>query len=364
MTHPSVPEPFFVYSAPHTAKMAAMNNSPLRPLPDWLQHTLETAPRRPGCYLMRDRLDAIVYIGKAQDLRARLHQYFQPGTSDTRFFVGLLERVLSSIEVIIANTAKEALLLENELIKRHQPRFNVKLKDDKNFLNIRVGSEHPYPRLQVVRRRKKDGADYFGPFHSASAIRQALKVVNRHFQIRTCRDSDFARRTRPCLQHQIGRCPAPCVLPVAPESYASQIEAVKLFLGGRGDRLIDDLRARMEGAAELLDFELAARYRDQIAAIERSLAPQRVVLQDAIDIDAIGLHREGETGVIAVLHLKGGVLIGSHPYPFRKSPLPDEALLDGFLSAYFDGTRPIPDLVLTPVPIPDAAVWAELLSEN
>ncbi len=341
-----------------------MSTASPRPLPDWLAHTLDTAPRKPGCYLMKDRLGEVVYVGKAQDLRARLHQYFQPGTSDTRFFVGLLDRVLSAIDVIVSGTAKEALLLENELIKRHQPRFNVKLKDDKNFLNIRIGKEHAWPRLQVVRRRKKDGADYFGPFHSATAIRQTLKVINRHFQLRTCRDHDFATRTRPCLQHQIGRCPAPCVLAVDPAAYAAQVDEVKLFLSGRGDRLVAALRARMEAAAEALEFELAARLRDQMGAIERSLAPQKVVLQEALDIDVIGLCREAESGVIAVLHLKGGVLVGSHPYPFRKNQLPDDALIDGFLGAYFDGTRPIPDLVLTPVAVPDAAVWSELLSET
>jgi excinuclease ABC subunit C len=335
-----------------------------RSIPDWLAHMLDTAPRRPGCYLMKNRLDEVVYIGKAQDLRARLHQYFQPGTSDTRFFVGLLDKVLGAIDIIVSNSAKEALLLENELIKRHQPRFNVKLKDDKNFLNIRIGAEHPFPRLQVVRRRKKDGAEYFGPFHSATAIRQTLKVVNRYFQLRTCRDNDFASRTRPCLQHQIGRCPAPCVLPVDPESYRAHVDDVKLFLGGRGDRLVATLKAQMFAASERFEFEMAARIRDQIAAIERSLAPQKVVLSEIVDIDVIGLFREAENGVIAVLHLRGGVLVGSHPYPFRKSLLPDDALIDGFLSAWFDGSRPVPDLVLTPVAVPDAEAWSELLSET
>jgi hypothetical protein len=169
---------------PYNRPMSARSD-----LPDWLAHTLETAPRSPGCYLMVDRLGETVYIGKAQDLRARLSQYFQPSTSDTRFFVGLLDKVLARIDVIVTASVKDALLLENELIKRHQPRFNVKLKDDKNFLSIRVtamDAEHPWPRLQIVRRRKKDGADYFGPFHSATAIRQTLKVISRHFQLRTC----------------------------------------------------------------------------------------------------------------------------------------------------------------------------------
>ncbi len=333
-------------------------------LPEWLEHTLATAPRRPGCYLMKDRAGAIVYVGKAQDLRARLGQYFQPSTSDTRFFVSLLDRVLGAIEVIVAQNAKEALLLENELIKRHQPRFNVKLKDDKNFLNIRIGAEHPYPRLQVVRKRKKDGADYFGPYHSATAIRQTLKVVNRHFQLRTCRDSDFKRRTRPCLEHQIGRCPAPCVLPVPVEDYRRHVDDVRLFLQGRADALNARLKAKMQAAADALEFELAARYRDQLDAIERSLTPQKVVLQEAIDIDALGLYREGERCIVQVLRLRGGVLVGSTSYPIKKTSLPADEIVDGFIGAFYDGSHPIPDLVLTPVALAESEVWAELLGET
>lgn len=332
-------------------------------LPAWLVHVLETAPKKPGCYLMKDHAGDIVYVGKAQDLRARLNQYFQPSTSDTRFFVGLLDRVLGQIEVIVAQNTKEALLLENELIKRHQPRFNVKLKDDKNFLNIRIGSEHPFPRLQVVRRRKKDKADYFGPYHSATAIRATLKVVNRHFQLRTCRDSEFARRTRPCLEHQIGRCPAPCVLPVDPVEYRKHVEDVKLFLDGRADHLVTRLKAKMDAAAEGLEFELAARYRDQLQAIERSLTPQKVILDEALDLDAIGLFREAERVIVQVLRLTGGVLIGSQSYPMKKTSLPDDEILDGFLGAYYDGSRPIPEQVLLPVELAEGEVWGELLSD-
>lgn len=332
-------------------------------LPEWLEHTLGTAPKRPGCYLMKDRAGEVVYVGKAQDLRARLGQYFQPGTSDTRFFVGLLDRVLGSIELIVSGNAKEALLLENELIKRHQPRFNVKLKDDKNFLNIRIGKEHAYPRLQVVRRRKRDGADYFGPYHSASAIRQTLKVVNRHFQLRTCRDSEFKRRTRPCLEHQIGRCPAPCVLPIPPEDYRRHVDDVRLFLQGRADDLFARLRDKMALASEAQEFELAARYRDQLDAIERSLTPQKVILQEGVDIDALGIDREGERVVVQVLRLAKGVLIGSTSYPVKRTNLPEDEIVDGFLGAYYDGSHPIPDLVLTPIALAESGVWSELLSE-
>jgi len=336
----------------------------MRDLPEWLVERLETAPRKPGCYLMRDRLGEVVYVGKAVDLRARLSQYFAPNPGDARFFVGLLDRVLGAIDVIVARNGKEALILENELIKRHQPRFNVKLKDDKNFLTIRISRDHPWPRLDVVRRRKRDDADYFGPYHSASSIRNTLRVVNRHFQLRTCRDSELNNRSRPCLEHQIGRCPAPCVLDVDPAAYRESVAEVKLFLSGKGDDLVGRLRARMEAAAEALDFELAARYRDQLRAIERSLAPQAVLLSDARDMDALGLYREGSEAVVQVVTLRAGVITGSRGYRLRRMELPDAEVLDGFLSAYYDGTRPVPELICTPVPVPDAATWEELLAES
>lgn len=335
----------------------------MRTLPNWLVERLETAPRKPGCYLMKDRVGEVVYVGKAQDLKARLGQYFGPVPGDTRFFVGLLDQVLGEIELIVANSVKEALLLENELIKRHQPRFNVKLKDDKNFLTIRIGKEHAWPRLEVVRRRKKDDADYFGPYHSATSIRNTLRVINRYFQLRTCRDSEFANRARPCLEHQIGRCPAPCVLAVPPESYQESLADVKLFLAGRGERLLRRINEKMKSAAEALEFELAARYRDQIQGIERSLAPQSVLLSDESDIDALGLYREGAELVVQTLHVRSGVIVGSRGYRMTKTELPDDEVIDGFLAAFYDGTRPLPDLVLTPLGLAEAETWGELLSE-
>lgn len=335
-------------------------------LPDWLAERLETAPREPGCYLMRDRAGAVVYVGKAQSLRARLGQYFSPSSGDTRFFVGLLDRVLGGIDVIVTSNPKEALVLENELIKRHQPRFNVKLRDDKSFLELRIGRTHPWPRLEVVRRRNRkhgDGAEYFGPYDSASAIRNTLRVVNRHFRLRTCTDSELRNRSRPCLEHQIGRCPAPCVLEVDRQGYEESLQDARLFLQGRGDALLTRLRAKMQAAAATLDFELAARCRDQIAAIERSLVRQSVDLPGSEDIDVIGLYREGAHGVVQVLEVRRGVLLGSRAHRLERVELDDEDVIEDFLAARYD-EQPVPDLVLTPVPLADADLWTQLLGEQ
>ncbi len=335
-----------------------------RDLPDWLAERLKTAPRAPGCYLMRDRVGEVVYVGKAADLKARLGQYFSPSPGDTRFFIGLLDRVLGSIDVITTSNEKEALLLENELIKRHQPRFNVKLKDDKNFLMIRLGREHPWPRLDVIRagRRKRDAADYFGPYDSATAIRNTLRVINRHFNLRTCEDTEFKNRARPCLEHQIGRCPAPCVLPVDPKAYAESLADVKLFLQGKSRPLVERLTAKMEAAAEALDFELAAHYRDQIAAVERSLAPQSVRFKHESDMDALAIYRQGAELVVQVIQVRAGVIAGARNFPMTME-LPDEEVLEDFLTAYYDGSRPVPEVVLTPTPLPETETWEDLLSE-
>lgn len=359
-------------------------------LPDWLRERLETAPRSPGCYLMRAKTAApattgrkstskgataalsevassgdegeVVYVGKAKDLKARLAQYFAPNPGDTRFFVGLLDGVLGSIDLIVTPTTKEALIMENDLIKELQPRFNVKLKDDKNFLNIRIDKRHPYPRLEVVRRQKKDGADYFGPYESATSIRNTLRVANRHFRMRTCRDTEFRNRSRPCLEHQIGRCPAPCVLPVPEAEYSDNVQDVRLFLQGRSGALLKRLKDRMKGAAQDLEFELAAHYRDQIAAIDRSLVPQAVRLAGSEDVDVFAVAREAARVMVEVLKLRSGVVTSAKGYPMT-TELDDDEILEDFLAAYYNGSRPLPDLVLTPLALPDAETWSELFTD-
>src|SRR5437660_4740709 len=168
-------------------------------LPEALQQKLDTLPTQPGVYVMKDKAGDVVYVGKAVNLRARVGQYFQERSSDTRAFIPFLEELLGDIEVVITPTEKDAFLLENELIKEHKPRFNIKLRDDKNFISLRLSTTHPYPRLEMVRRIRKDGARYFGPDASASSIRETLGIVNRHFQLRTCTDQVMANRWVPCL---------------------------------------------------------------------------------------------------------------------------------------------------------------------
>ncbi|HTA21535.1 MAG TPA: excinuclease ABC subunit UvrC, partial [Polyangia bacterium] len=329
-----------------------------------LAEILEGLPQAPGVYIMRDHRGKPVYIGKAAVLRNRVRQYFQPASGDSRDFVPLLEGIVVDIETVITSNEKEALLLENTLIKKHQPRFNVNLKDDKNYLVLRLDPAAEWPRLEVVRKLGDDGAFYFGPYHSATSCREALRVVNRHFQLRTCTDHVLHNRRRPCLQYQIKRCPAPCVLPVAREAYADQVRDVGLFLDGKSDELMDRLRARMKEAAARTDFEVAADVRDQVRALEVTLEEQRVVSADFCDQDVIGFHREGIALEIVVMSIRGGKLGGNRAFSFTGQEFPDAELLSSFIGLYYDLGAPPPDEVLLPVEIEDAALKAEWLGEK
>ncbi len=322
-----------------------------------LQKTLADLPAEPGCYLMKDHEGTVVYVGKAASLRSRVRQYFDRGGSDDRIFVPLLAELLGDIEVIVTRSEKEAVLLENELIKKHKPRFNVRLRDDKDFIVLRLDERHPFPRLEVRRAREKrmPGARYFGPYSSASSIRETLRLVNRYFQLRTCTDHVLDHRKRPCILFQIQRCPAPCVYEVAQEEYRQSVEDAVEFLEGRETELVDRLRARMDEAAAALRFEDAARLRDQLQAVERSLEKQRVLMADRADRDVVGLWREGPDLVVQVLSMRGGKLQDSRSHPFREQEFPDEEILSSFLSLYYE-QNPAPDEIL--VPLEPAAVDA------
>ncbi len=330
-----------------------------------LRKTLDGLPQAPGCYLMKDRRGEVVYVGKAASLRSRVRQYFDAGSGDDRIFIPLLEDLLGDIEVIVTRSEKEAVLLENELIKKHKPRFNVRLRDDKDFIVLRLDERHPYPRLEVRRAREKrqPGARYFGPYSSASSIRETLRVVNRHFQLRTCSDHVFDHRKRPCILYQIQRCPAPCVYDVSPEEYRQSVEDAIEFLEGRESDLVERLRARMDDASSSLRFEDAARLRDQLQAVERSLEKQRVLMADRADRDVVGLYREGPDLVVQVLSMRAGKLQDSRSHPFREQEFPDEEVLSSFLSLYYEQNA-APDEVLVPVEPVQSEALADVLSER
>ena len=330
-----------------------------------VQRALAELPAEPGCYLMKDRDGVVVYVGKASSLRSRVRSYFGAPRADDRAFVALLDELLGGLEVIVTRSEKEAVLLENQLIKKHRPRFNVVMRDDKDFIVLKLDLAHPYPRLEVrrARERRDPGARYFGPFSSAWSIRETLKVVNRHFQLRTCTDHVFDTRRRPCILYQIHRCPAPCVYEVPPEDYRASVDDAIAFLEGRETDLSARLEARMRALAGELRFEEAARLRDQLQAVRRSLETQRVALGDEADRDVVGLHREGPDLVFQVLVMRAGKLTDARAFPFKGLEFPDAELLSQFLAAYYDAMEPPPEVVL-PLEPDGAAALGEVLSER
>jgi excinuclease ABC subunit C len=329
----------------------------------WLEKTADL-PTDPGVYLMRDREGRVIYVGKAKSLKPRVRSYFQRGSSDYRAFVAILGDLLGDIETLVTRSEKEALILERELIKKHEPRFNIIWRDDKQYLCLRVDPSHEFPRVEVVRRMGKDGARYFGPFHSATAARQTLRVVNRYFQLRTCRDTVLYNRSRPCLEYQIGRCPAPCVLEIDRALYAQSVEDVILFLEGRGPALIGRLEGRMWSAAERLEYEIAARIRDQIAAVKKTLEPQDVALPSMRDQDVIGLHREGPDLCIAVLEIRGGRIQSVHSHLFTDQAFSDDEILESFLLQSYESREDVPAEVIVPIDLEGREPLSELLGER
>lgn len=312
-----------------------------------IEQRLAALPPKAGVYIFRGKRNEVLYVGKATNLRNRVRSYFNG--HDPRPFVALLDQQLGDIETILTQNAKDALLLENTLIKKHRPRYNVMLRDDKNYLSIRIDETQRWPRVELTRRIRDDGARYFGPYHSAQAVRRMLNVLNRHFHLRTCRDSVFNNRVRPCLQYQIKRCPGPCVLPVDRAAYFDDLRRAGLFLQGREDELLRDVEVRMFQSADELDFERAARYRDQLAAIRDALQPQGAIQTSHVERDVLGLHRDGEYVVIAVSTFRSGALLDVISFELTHQLTTDDEVLAGFISQYYSDQRRPPEEILCSV---------------
>jgi excinuclease ABC subunit C len=319
-------------------------------------------PARPGIYLMRDKGGKVIYVGKAQDLRARVRAYFN--NSDERSQIQFLVRRVEDIDVLVTSNAKEALILENNLIKQYKPRYNIRLKDDKSYLSIKVTTQHPWPRILATRKIVKDGSRYFGPFSSAVAARETIDIIEKHFLLRNCTDHNFRNRSRPCLQYQIKRCMAPCVLPVPEDVYREQVRQAMLFIDGKQQELIAELRQRMQAKSGALEFEAAARIRDQIQAVEKTLEKQRMVAHWGADQDIFGLCREGGFIEVQVLLVRQGKLTDNLSYSLEDLEFPDEEIVASLLTQFYQGHRFIPDEILLPVELEDREVREEYLSER
>jgi excinuclease ABC subunit C len=317
--------------------------------------TIKDLSTEPGCYLMRGFDDQVFYVGKAKNLRARLKSYFV-GT-DTRLFVNYLEHILASLDIIIVHNDIEALILERELIKKYQPRFNILLKDDKNYILLKLKKpllstrkKDRYPKLEIVRQSKKDSARYFGPYPSAHNIRATVDLINKYFLLRTCPDKVIENRIRPCLQYQIGRCPAPCVYEVP--DYNQEIQDVILFLNGNYQEVKKRLEEKMLSFAESEQFEAAAKIRDQINAIKTSLTTQVVQeVNQQRNQDIIGLARHGPDVEIVHIIIRNGSWHKSYNYNFSDQFFPSEEILRSFLDQAYAHITTIPHDIIIPLAI-------------
>ena len=320
---------------------------------------IASLPRRPGVYRMYGEDRELLYVGKARSLRDRVATYFSARNVDPK--VQALVAQVSAIEVTVTNSETEALLLEYNLIKAHKPRFNVVLRDDKSFPYIHLYVEHPFARLEFYRGARSAPGRYFGPFPNAGAVRDTLNQLQKLFRIRNCRDSFFANRSRPCLQHQIGRCSAPCVGLIGPEAYAQDIAAAVKVLDGRSDEVSAELQARMEEAGGRLEFERAAQLRDQLAALKRVQAQQVVMSEGERDADAFAIVGAAGDYAVSVMRVRGGRNLGTSSY-FPRALLaePHEALAS-FVMQYY-ATPEVPEEVLLGSRLEEARALSEALS--
>lgn len=326
-----------------------------------IREKISSAPDSPGVYIMKGADGGILYVGKAKVLKNRIRSYFGK-SRDSRYQIRFLLSRVADIDFIVTDTEKEALILENTLIKKHRPRYNLNLRDDKTYFSLRMEMDEEFPRLTVVRKVPRDGARYFGPYSSAFAAKEVLKHLYklfplRHYPLETCR-----RRGRPCLFYQIKQCSAPCHGLISREEYMALAEGASLFLNGKNTDLLKVLKIRMTASAAAEKYEEAARCRDLIRSIELTVEKQKMVTGGG-DMDVVGFHRNGERMEYSILFIRGGAVTGSRNYALSWE-LDDIEGVASFITEYYCGDAPAPEEILLPVPIHETEGLAELLSEK
>ena len=337
--------------------MAAMTEAPSPVL-------AEDIPPSPGVYLFKDPKGRIIYIGKADSLRSRVRSYFSGGDSDnpkTRRLV----RSIASTEYIATPSAVDALILEANLIKQHKPRYNINLKDDKKYPYLKLTLSHPYPRLILTRRFRRDGSAYFGPYTRVKALRRTMRLLKKVFPLRQCTEARFASAKRPCLNFELGRCLAPCTKPDVSDDYEAVVAAVREFLEGKAGRVAETLRVRMDGLSSALRFEEAAAVRDQLRALDAVLQRQVVVFGDRRDRDFVAVASERGDACGVVLEVRQGKLLGKQICALSHAEDQDEeALLAGFMAQYYLSATYLPRELCVPLKFEGSEIVAEWLSRR
>jgi excinuclease ABC subunit C len=332
-------------------------------LEDTIKRRLQAVPESPGVYLFRDNRSQVIYVGKALRLRDRLRSYFTPGYAETARVSELIRRATDFEFVTTANEV-EALVLENNLIKNYRPRFNIRLKDDKNYLYLKLPVTEAFPRVHYSRRVQNDGALYFGPYTSALSLRSTVKSIRQLLPFRTCSDEIF-KQGKVCLDFHIKRCPGPCERRISSEDYKARINEVGLFMEGRSDLLVRELEDRMQGAADRLDFENAARYRDQLQSIERIADRQKVLTRGRDDQDIVAYARSGNDVFVEVAYVRQSKMVGHDGHALDGAgDATEPELLRGFMLQYYSSATHIPRSVILPGPVDEPELITGWLSEK
>ena len=329
-----------------------------------IRKQLAALPARPGVYIMRNARGEVIYVGKAAKLKDRVRSYFgSPHMMEPK--TRALRDHIDDFEYIVVGNAGEALFLEATLIKRHQPFFNIRLKDDKRYPYLKVDVQNPWPRVYITRRIEKDGARYFGPYASAGSVRATLDLTKKLFPWRSCTKEITGKDARPCLDYYIKRCIAPCTAYCTKEEYDEVIEDVILFLEGKSDDVLRRLRQQMEAAAERMEYERAAQVRDQLRSIERTVERQMVSSTRKEDVDIFGMAREGDQACVQVFFVRGTQMIGRDTFVVEGvRDESDSAVLTNFILQYYEGAQYVPKLVALPAEAEDRDTIEELLSEK
>lgn len=312
---------------------------------EFIADKLKLLPDFPGVYIMKDARGEIIYIGKAVSLKNRVRQYFQSSKNHAPKVIAMVANIVN-FSYILTDSENEALTLESNLIKKHKPRYNILLKDDKHFPYVRIDWNKPFPKLEIVRKVESDGAKYYGPFLSAVALRDGLEAVRSSLPLRTCNKDLTKRQTRPCLHHQLGHCTAPCSGKVSEKEYEAVLLQAVSFLSGRNQGVIDSLKADMAQAAAALEFEKAARLRDQIAMVEAFAENQKAIMANTDERDVFAVSREGVDTLVYALFVRGGKLMGGESYDLVAPDESEGDVMASFLKQFYAQETKIPKEVL------------------
>ena len=334
--------------------------------PSLIEQQIRAAPSAPGCYIFKDKRGKVLYVGKAVDIHSRVRAYLRPD-ADGRAHIPFLMRKAQTVEFIVVNNEKEALVLENNLIKRFRPNYNIVLaSDDKTFVSVRIDMRHDYPRATIVHKFKHDGATYIGPYSSASKLYKTLEVLKREFPLRLCSDHVMANRSRPCVYHEIGVCSAPCMKgEISKEVYAEILKGFVRVLKGQDNSVLQKIERRMNQAAEELDFERAANLRDTMLAVQETTTRQRAQVGHvkAVHRDVHGIFREANRLTISTLMYRDGKLEESASRDF-KSLLPDDEILSQFIKQYYERASFVPDEIVVPIELEGMEALASWISDR